>query len=469
MSWNNGRLGLLLSVAAVLGACDRKGSDMLPQPVEEFPVILELGELRVLGRNEAHMLPEFAVPESHQAYQASESGYVDGFRQWSSVLIDPAEFTAAGNTAPFTANAVGSRYTDDLIDFDSHYDWCELMDDEGRRNCYFGQIGPPEAGKRGGGTFTFTVPDVVPDTYQLDPALLGIEGSDLVSVYVDESSPQAVKDAVRVDTVCVAIDSETIFWNHWLSPDPAERLWLLSYPDQQQDDGDLDLFGGMTSYYTGSPGLELGNFRGFYTDDLGRQIEIEFNECFREGLAGDGFEAHAGRGALDYCELDVEGRNGIEFTMLLDTFSVPLDDGALSFGAMVFNGPCGQTTEDSNLGRELGMSECLLPGESLTPEKNGYTPRTCVEAFEEAACASTSFLPQEPDSLPPMQEFCCAHEGFGLDLCNEVERPDDACRQFQTSYASENGDARSNYCATFPERCCEYYEEGIGDRFYQAP
>lgn len=451
MSTSEMRAAVLLGCATVLASCDRKGADMLPQPVEDFPVILEIGDLRVLGRNEVQMLAQFPVPASHQGE--------DGLAQWPSVLTSQALADAG----------VPDIYRNDLETFDNVYDWCALEDEDGQLNCYYGQVGPPEAGKRGGGTFTFTVPDVVADTYSLDLSNVpGIEGDGIAQVYIDENSPQALKDEVRVDTVCVVVDSETLFWNHAISPDPADRPWILSYPDEQQDDGDLDLFGGMTSYYTGSPGIELGDFRGFYTDSLGRQIEIEFDECFREALAGDGFEAHAGRGAVDYCELDVEGRNGIEFTMLLDTFSVPLNDGALSFGAMVFNGPCATTTIDTDLGRDLTPNECMLPAESLAPDKGSMSPKVCVEAFEQAACASELFYASEPDSIPPMQEFCCAHEGYDLGLCNEDDRPDDACQQFQTTYGalSGTGDARSGYCSVFPERCCEYYEPGISDRYY---
>lgn len=446
MSTNELRALALIGCGLLIASCDRKGSDMLPQPIGDHPDILEIGSLRVLGRNEVQLLRDLPIGDDSEGN--------DNSAQWSSVLTD---------------HGVGDRYRDDLASMNNRYDWCDLLDEDGNRNCYYGQLGPPEPGKRGGGTFTFTAPSFVADTYFVDPDdIPGLEGSDLTPLFLDESSPPSVQEAYGVDTLCVVVDSENVFWNSWISPEPSERPYLLTYPDEPSNDGDIDIFGGMTSYYTGSPGLELGDFKGFYTDALGREIEIEFNECFVEGLVGEGIESHAGRGSLEYCELDVSGRAGIEFTILLDTFSVPLNDGALSFGAMVFAGPCGSTNQDNDLERDISMNECILPGESLLPDSPSSEPVLCTEALEAASCVSANQRAPEEGQLPPLQEFCCAHEGLDLELCNELDAPDDACQQFNIQYGADGGNSRSTYCRTHPERCCEYYEPSITDRYYKT-
>jgi hypothetical protein len=159
--------------------------------------------------------------------------------------------------------------------------------------------------------------------------------------------------------VCVWIDPETLRWNQSVSA--ASPLPHYSYPDNIFDDGDLDLFGGLSVYYNGSPGETVGNFEVKYEDKLGNPIPIEFNECIMQNYFNEP-EGHAGRGHPEYCTL----RNtieGVPYTILLDQFLVPLDDDRLGYGVILAEGTC----EDLKSTADVAGDECMILGESLKP------------------------------------------------------------------------------------------------------
>lgn len=176
------------------------------------------------------------------------------------------------------------------------------------------------------------------------------------------------------DKVCVVVDPEAVYWNRSVaatSPSPT-----YSYPDNYLDDGDLDLYVGLSANYTGSPGIELGDFEGQYTDSLGNVVTIEYNLCETTGYYGQ-TPAHAGRATVEYCTIDTEGREGIEYTVLLKTFSLPIDDSILSFATVVYEGSC------------RNIDECTLPGESgaeLLDE--GGNRLVGFDELEEAYCSN---------------------------------------------------------------------------------
>jgi len=227
---------------------------------------------------------------------------------------------------------------------------------DGTQNCIYDQVGTPPAGTSGGATFTF----------------LGTG-----------------------DDVCVIMDPESVFWNTSISPLTPEQTYV--YPDNVRDDGDMDLFAGLSSYYTGSPGIDLGDFKGYYTDSLGHTVAIEYSECSQNGLNGL-TDAHAGRGSPEYCTIDTSLRKGVAFTVVLQTFETPLDDGVLSFGAMVVDGKCS----------DVKVSECTIPGEALVAETGEEV--SGFAALEAAFC-------QED-----MLTYCCANP----DMCGS-DPPDDIC------------------------------------------
>lgn len=236
---------------------------------------------------------------------------------------------------------------------------CDAAD--GTKNCAYDQVGTPSAGTRGGATFTF----------------LGTG-----------------------DEVCIVVDPESVFWNTSISPLSPNAIY--EYPDNVRDDGDIDLFAGLSSYYTGSPGINLGDFKGYYTDSLGHTVEIEYSECSQTGL-NNLSGAHAGRGSPESCTLDTSQRKGVQYTVVLQTFETPLDDGVLSFGAMVVDGNC----------TKVSVNECTIPDEALNAESGAEV--SGFAALEAAYCQDD------------MLAYCCAHP----DQCGEP--PDGLCDNVDTS------------------------------------
>lgn len=332
----------LLALGAVLASgCDRSGVDLLPQPNEDYPGVIEVGRVGVMSKDDVpNISPEFCT---------------------------------------------------------------------GDNGCFYEQISSTDNVTKGGATFTF----------------IGTGNN-----------------------VCIFVDPESVSWNHEIGV--GADHWR--YPEDPSDDGDLDMFGGLSSYYTGSPGVEIGDFTGFYTDSLGNEIEIDYVECFNESPYTGG-EAHAGRGAPETCDLrpTVEG---VEYTIVLETFSVPRDDGLLSFVVGVAGTRCSgldttlptdsvyqvdekgkPVTDDGALVPiELsGVNECTVLGEQLNPDNS--IAYSCSRMREIAYCAN------EVSGEDILNEFCCANPT----ACGD-DPPDDACDGFDEDL----------FCADHPGLCgCE--------------
>lgn len=186
--------------------------------------------------------------------------------------------------------------------------------------------------------------------------------------------------------VCLFLDPEAIFWNQGISEDGG----TYTYEDRITDDGDLDMFAGLSAYYTGSPGVEIGTFELPYTDPLGTEHTIDFNECNRDAYP-------SGRATYERCEINTENREGIAFTAMLQVFSHPIDDGVLNFGVAVVDGPCegGFRPSECSIRNEVGMGE----------DVNGFGD------LEEAFCGGDindyceSYIAANPtDPNPPCNE-----------------------------------------------------------------
>lgn len=161
---------------------------------------------------------------------------------------------------------------------------------------------------------------------------------------------------------CVLVDPEAVTWNQ--SVDLEAPLVQYSIQDNTSDDGDLDLSVGLSSNYTGTPDLEMGNFEQAYEDSLGNQVTVNTNECvFFTTLGQAG--AHGGRATPEFCDLDTTLHPNREYTIALDTWSLPLDDDLLSFGLMVVDGSCQSLIDTAT----AGDWECVIPGESCSPEE----------------------------------------------------------------------------------------------------
>lgn len=180
-------------------------------------------------------------------------------------------------------------------------------------------------------------------------------------------------------SVCVWVDPELAFFNQSVSALQPVAPYL--YPDNVFDDGDLDLFAGFSVYYSGSPGVEVGNFRILYEDALGNQVPIQLNECTIAGM-GTSSGGHAGRGSPEYCTLSAT-QPGVSYTVLMETWSTPLDDDILNYGLLLVNGTC------TSLVRQAGnvTDECVITGEARPdPESEPYEGS---REFEAAYCLAT--------------------------------------------------------------------------------
>lgn len=158
-------------------------------------------------------------------------------------------------------------------------------------------------------------------------------------------------------SVCLIVDPESVFWSESVAvQDPDPRY---TWPDNFNDDGDIDLFGGLSAYYTGTPGLDIGDFKAIYEDGLGVEVEIEFNECTIADFYG-GAGGHAGRGGVEYCTIDTSSHPGVEYTMVMQAYSLSLNDDLLSYGYAIVEGSC------SELAGRGSLTECTIPGEART-------------------------------------------------------------------------------------------------------
>ncbi len=223
-------------------------------------------------------------------------------------LQDLGEFRVI-SAADQEANLVGTEFL-------SYADALQEPDDQGRRGVHYGGLGAPEdPSYYGGATFSFE----------------GTGGS-----------------------VCLVVDPEVVFWNQ--SQDSTATTSDYLYVDATAPDGDLDLDAGLTAYYTGSPGVEMGDFASAYTDAGGVDHSLDGSACTQIGSQNT--PAHAGRSTVEFCTIDTSGRAGVSYTAVLDTFMLPIDDSVVHFATAVFEGSCANlaagTTNECLLSREAG-------------------------------------------------------------------------------------------------------------------
>jgi len=170
--------------------------------------------------------------------------------------------------------------------------------------------------------------------------------------------------------VCLWVDPELADWSQSVAPRPSSGAGKWAYPDNVFDDGDIDMFVGQSVYYTGSPGEEIGDFVVQYKDSLGNTVPISLANC-PNAQSVWGVSVSSGRGAPEYCTMPTD--KDIGYTVLLRTWSTPLDDDRMSFGVILANGECGNLqslASDSN----PAADECVIQGESIVPEGKDYGP-----------------------------------------------------------------------------------------------
>lgn len=255
----------------------------------------------------------------------------------------------------------------------------------------FGELGPTGSAEFGGLTFNFD----------------GVNGS-----------------------VCIWVDPETMFWNQSISPSRPQAPW--QQPDNVFDDGDLDLRAGSTAFYTGSPGVRIDDFRVRYRDALGNEITVSLNDCATPSATSDALEAHSGRGAPEFCTLK-NTIEGVNYTVVLDVWSLPLDDDRLGYGLVVSEGDCSASSVAGGGNASLSglffgeqfsdsQAECLIRGESIEP------------GAEQGKRAAKAGLPSPTwigDEVATWERAVSAEDAFcarGLDqFCKDERRAIENC------------------------------------------
>ena len=179
--------------------------------------------------------------------------------------------------------------------------------------------------------------------------------------------------------LCLVVDPEAVFWSRSMASSGGGRY---QYDDDYTDDGDIDMDAGLTAFYTGSPGVEMGDFEATYTDESGADHEIEFNVCTQTGYGG-ATGVHAGRASPESCLVNTDQEAGIEFTIALRTFSLPINDSRLAFAVGVFDVGTSKCDDVFSKGDD---QECLFRNESGLGADNDRTD------VEDAYCQGTAAL-----------------------------------------------------------------------------
>lgn len=221
--------------------------------------------------------------------------------------------------------------------------------------------------------------------------------------------------------VCVWVDPELAHWNTKIGTQGTPGEDVYRFPDNFFDDGDVDLFVGMSVYYTGSFGEEMGDFFVMHEDSLGNKVPVELVACSNRGY-NNVANAHGGRGAPDYCSVG-STTPGISYTAALRTFSTPLDDDRLAMGVIVYDGSC---TELRNVMNSSGLApeECVIMGEAIRPNGDDAGPWIGFDAerawggstqLEEAFCnAEVSTFCEDEDAKVKEAGATCSWNDAGV-------------------------------------------------------
>jgi hypothetical protein len=226
--------------------------------------------------------------------------------------------------------------------------------------------------------------------------------------------------------ICVWVDPELAYWNQAIGDASGEGERQYTYPDNVFDDGDIDLTGGLSVFYTGTPGEVMGDFVVFYEDSLGNEVPVPLVECLPPGDPTNPATVFAaGRASSEYCDIPAT-RLGAAYTIAMTAWAVPLDDDRLSFGFLVAEGSCQDLVDltkaalfDGGLQgqpNDTQMAECVITGESLRPEDPGPhigRPDDLVWEgsidFEHAFCGATV------NDADPLDRFCRSEADDVLD------------------------------------------------------
>jgi hypothetical protein len=243
-------------------------------------------------------------------------------------------------------------------------------------------------------------------------------------------------------SVCIFVDPEIVSWNQSVSEgDPIRNF---SLPDNIYDDGDIDLSGGLSVYYTGTPGQRIGNFEVPFRDPLGNIFVQNLVECDITSDVTGTSNVHAGRAVPESCTID-NTVEGVSYTIVMQTFSVPIDDNRLGYGLLVTRGACDEFNElfggaaDERYGRE-----CVIRGESIRPGS------AQGDRAKEAGLPSPTWLGDEKPtwdlSIEAENAYC--NENLRAFCSNEMDSVDiqgDSC-SWEDEPTEVTGDLRRCFC-----------------------
>ncbi len=175
------------------------------------------------------------------------------------------------------------------------------------------------------------------------------------------------------DRVCVIIDPQSVWRDDLQLGGNGEEYWNPFMDDMPHDDGDLDLQVGLASFYTGTPGVEMGDFFQSFPDSNGVDRAVDLNICLQRdehGITG----ASSGRATPEWCSFDTA--NGVEYRVALRVWSVPVDDNELRYALAVRTGECPPS-----------INECTLRGDAdYEPEYRDILPGGRFDTVEELYC-----------------------------------------------------------------------------------
>ncbi len=148
------------------------------------------------------------------------------------------------------------------------------------------------------------------------------------------------------ERVCVIIDPQSVFDdNVQRGADGSEEPnpFMEDFP---HDDGDVDMLAGLASYYTGTPGEAIGDFFGSFPDSNGVERAVDLNLCLQEDYHGQ-VGGTAGRATPEACSF--ETLEDTAYRVVLQVFSVPIDDNELKYSLEVRNGECPPVIDECTL------------------------------------------------------------------------------------------------------------------------
>ncbi|MEE2830071.1 MAG: hypothetical protein VX498_12850 [Myxococcota bacterium] len=161
------------------------------------------------------------------------------------------------------------------------------------------------------------------------------------------------------ERVCVIVDPQSVWRDDLQLVEGGAEASNPDMHDFPHDDGDLDLLAGLASFYTGTPGEEIGDFFGSFPDSNGVERAIDLNLCLMEDYHGQ-VGGTAGRASPEWCSF--ETLVGVEYRIVLQVFSAPVDDNLLKFALEIRTGACPEVDECTLRGDYDEREDLELPG-----------------------------------------------------------------------------------------------------------